>query len=686
MEKLLEVLIAIRDEVACLSVAELILGHWPSHARALHVKCTIEEPEPVPYAPKGIDKLEPKHVRLKFIDKRKASEEDLDDDVKVKRSNRNIDLHLAEASWVGLVDALLDILHPLSGCGSEVGVEKTLRSGDVRLKICLPHSLDRSTAFMERKELASTTVCGNTSLVDSNTENSSSFKEKEVSGLDEHPQERRSTRLERLRSRKPGKEELDYSTSKDLARVVTQYLEPFISNAMENKDTDHSTGNSVSYPDRENSWGLDCNDVHTFLVETSCNYGAYHVSHMLLEKLSNTYPSYQDAFFKFLDLEKLTRHWGKDRSLECNLFLAELYFDFGSSSSDTSKQPEFMSEASYHLCKIIESVALEYPLNFSSVPKSDNCSSSLQGASRISSENSSNQQLFVENSLLTNNRSFWVRFFWLSGQLSLRDGNKAKACEEFCISLSLLEKKNDGNDSPSLVCLPHCRVLKRLTLDRILHEINVLKVDLLMESAVPEMFEKEMYEECITLLSPLLFGVQEVDHNALSLHFSGRKDAGITSVELAAIDVLIKSCEKENHLDIEIYLNSHQRKLQILMAAAGMHEYFTSNKSFREKSEAKALSDIETKDGASSHGNHLVAEEVKAISQCISQVKNSIEHSGDCVSQYLFLITVLCCYFFMYQVISSFKIEKLIKPLDDLVYNGKVCKTNFLKFIQLILH
>ncbi|XP_023523986.1 uncharacterized protein LOC111788067 [Cucurbita pepo subsp. pepo] len=629
MEKLLEVLIAIRDEVACLSVAELILRHWPSHARALHVKRTIEEPEPVPYAPKGIDKLEPKHVRLKFTDKRKASEEDLDEDVKVKRSKRNIDLHLAEASWVGLVDGLLDILRPLSGCGSEVEVEKPLRSGDVGLKICLPPSLDCSTAFMERKELASTSISGNTSLADSNTENSSSFKEKEASGLDEHPQERRSTRLERLRSRKPGIEELDYSTSKDLARVVTQYLEPFISCVLGTKDTDHDTRKSVSYPDQESKWDSDCYDVHTFLVENSCNYGAYHVSHMLLEKLSRTYPSFQDAFFKFLDLEKLTRHWGKDRSLECNLFLAELYFDFGSFSSDTSKQSEFMSEASYHLCKIIELVALEYPLNLSSVLKSDNGSSSLQGDSRISSENSSNQHLFVENSLFTNNRSFWVRFFWLSGQLSLWDGNKAKACEEFCISLSLLENKNDVHDSVSLVCLPHCRVLKRLTLDRLLYEINVLKVDLLMENAVPEMFEKEMYEECITLLSPLLFGVDELDLDALSLHFSGRKDAGVTSVELAAIDVLIKSCEKENRLDMEIYLNSHQRKLQILVAAAGMHEYFTSSKSFREKSEAKALSDIETKDSASSHCNHLVAEEVKAISHCISQVKNSIEHSGD---------------------------------------------------------
>jgi calcineurin-binding protein cabin-1 len=53
MEKLLEVLIAIGDEVACLSVAELILRHWPSHSRALHVRNTIEESEPLPFAPEA---------------------------------------------------------------------------------------------------------------------------------------------------------------------------------------------------------------------------------------------------------------------------------------------------------------------------------------------------------------------------------------------------------------------------------------------------------------------------------------------------------------------------------------------------------------------------------------------------------------------------------------------------------
>lgn len=78
MEKLLEVLIAIRDEVAALSMAELILRSWPSHSRALDVKNTIQQSDPIPFAPRGIDLLEPKHARLTFPEKRKRKDENSD--------------------------------------------------------------------------------------------------------------------------------------------------------------------------------------------------------------------------------------------------------------------------------------------------------------------------------------------------------------------------------------------------------------------------------------------------------------------------------------------------------------------------------------------------------------------------------------------------------------------------------
>lgn len=63
MEKLMEVLIAIGDEVQCLGVSKRLLEKWPSHSRAMHVMNAIERSES---GPQGFDKLEPEHPRLKF--------------------------------------------------------------------------------------------------------------------------------------------------------------------------------------------------------------------------------------------------------------------------------------------------------------------------------------------------------------------------------------------------------------------------------------------------------------------------------------------------------------------------------------------------------------------------------------------------------------------------------------------
>lgn len=626
MEKLLEVLIAIGDEVACLSVAELILRHWPSHSRALHVKNTIEESELVPFAPRGIDKLEPKHVRLKFLDKRKATDENLDESIVLKKLNQNIELHLAEASWGALADALLEILLPLNGCGSEMGAEKVYRSGDVRLSIYLPSSSENVIGAVERRGLDLTPVGENMPLGDCDTERASIVKEKEANILEEQLHERRSTRLERLRSRKPGKEELDSATSKDLAKVVIQYLEPFITGGPGTKNTFHAAGCS-------NPLDSEYSDVSRFVRETSKNYGAYHMGHLLLEEAARRGLMHQDAFVKFLELEKLTRHWGKDRTPECNLFLAELYYDLGSSFSSASKLTEFMSEASYHLCKIIESVALDYPFHLSCVSGIENCSSikSFEGTNGVSTNKSIHGDSLLDSSFLTNKSCFWVQFFWLSGRLSILDCNKAKAHEEFCIALSLLAKKENMNDSLCVVQLPHCKVIKELTTDMILHEINILKVDFLMEKSLNDMIEKESYLECINLLAPLLFSAKDVHLDALPSPSFDTKGEGITSVELSALDILIRACEKIKPIDVELVLNCHRRKLQILMVATKMDKCLDSCKPFHQKSGSKTLSgsDLELKESASKHCNCLVAEEVKAISQCVSEVKNFIGKTGD---------------------------------------------------------
>ncbi|XP_077210122.1 tetratricopeptide repeat (TPR)-like superfamily protein isoform X2 [Tasmannia lanceolata] len=644
MEKLLEVLIAIGDEVACLSVAELILRHWPSHTRALHVKATIEESDPIPFAPRGIDKLEPKHVRLKFPGKRKSTGDDIDENVTSKRRNQNIELQLAEASWPALLDAVLSILLPTKGSSSETSenshfTEKMDRYGDVRISIHLPLSSEIVMDSLEGKEVSTTAICENVSSSDY--------------GFEEHPQERRSTRL---RSRKPGKEESDFANSKDLSKVVLQSLEPFIVDRLGAKDPDCAEIYSVPGPSGVvgNLSDLECNDVRGFIMEASNNYGAYHMAHLLLEEVAHKNLPYQEIYIKLLELEKLTRHWGQDRTAECNLFLAELYFDVGSCCGNESKCSHFFCEASYHLCKVIELVALDCPshltrtYNMNTNSKIDletngsvrmgthldfmdgygNISSngSSQNSSILDVENSSCQETVVNNSLLTNKRNFWVRFFWLSGRLSLSSGDKGKAYEEFCVCLSLLKSERSENDTQGLVPLPHCKLVRGLTVERVMHEIHLLEVDSLLKKTTGEMIEKGMYLECVKLLSPLLLYTKDVYLDLLPGDYN--EDKGATSVELLALDVLISACENAKPMEIEAYLNCHRRKLHILTVAAGM-VLPASHKALHKNSMSKTTVafELDSVENMQKHWNHIVAEEVKAIFRSASHVKNFIDQN-----------------------------------------------------------
>ncbi|XP_058189790.1 calcineurin-binding protein 1 isoform X2 [Rhododendron vialii] len=619
MEKLLEVLIAIGDEVASLSVAELILKHWPSHSRALHVKNTIEESEPIPFAPRGIDKLEPKHVRLKFLDKRKLRDQNLEEGIASKKLNQNIELQLSEASWTSLADALLRILHPPTECISEQGSDKLHKSGDIRLDIKLTHCPENSMGCMDRNGPSVISIGESMSVNDCTPEKASISREKETNFYEEQPQERRSSRLERLRSRKPGKEELDFANRKDLGKVVFQLLEPFILGGEGDQDSNNVASCSVPCPDAQDT---ESDDVTRFVREASKNYGAYHMGHLLLEEVASRAISYRDTFTKFLELEKLTRQWARDRTPECSLFLAELYYEFGSHSSDNSRSSDdLMAEASYHLCKIIESVALDYPFHVSGVFGDETIS--LTGISQCNPETS-----VGTSCLLTDKCSFWIRFYWLSGRLSILEGNKAKAQQEFSISLSLLTNKEHMDNPLGSLHLPHSKYSKELTVDRVLHEINLLEVDFLLKKPISEMIEKERHLECVDLLAPLLFSTKDI-HLGISC-VADNKGEDVASVELEALDILIKACEKAKPMDSEVFLNCHRRKLQILLVAAGMDECLASRKSIHKMSELKPLSACETEanESPSKHWNQLVAEEVRAISLCASQMKNFIDSSG----------------------------------------------------------
>ncbi|KAF5192614.1 Calcineurin-binding protein [Thalictrum thalictroides] len=685
MEKLLEVLVAIRDETACLSIAELILRYWPSHSRALHVKNTIEELDSVPFSPRGIDKLEPKHVRLTFSEKRKRIDSNAKEGSASKRVGKNMELHLAEASWEALADAILGILLPIKRSSElwtksskqdlvngnigldrasvtdtdsqEAGVqvlhtseeichsENLDKCKDIRLNIHLPLNSEIRTSSESKRQIVIPT-CETVSTNECGMETNRTVKEKEGLSCEEHPQERRSTRLERLRSRKPGKEELDFATSKDLAKVVVRVLEPFVLSKPGTKEFNQAVNDAAAPNFLAHLSDTEHDEVTRFVSGASKNYGAYHLGHLLLEDVARRKLPYQDGFVKFLELEKLTRNWGQDRTIDCCLFLAELYYDYGLCSADESKKSVSLSEASYQLCKVIETVSLDSPVDWNSVfrfntdsrmttymsqlktnrGKSECTSgneillltnSSQEIAGRTIADDSVSHELILDNSILTNKSSFWVRFFWLGGCLSILASDKVKAYEELCISLALLRKNKTADGLPGSVLRPHCKFARKLSVERVLHEIHLLKVGLLLEKTLNEMIDKQMYLDCVYLLAPLLLSTEEVYLNFSPGGCVGGE--GVVPSELSALDILIKACEKAKPMDIEVYLKCHRRKLQMLLVAAGMAEQKACIPKPGSAFEMKTVESI------SPHWTNLVAEEVKAISRCASQVKNFID-------------------------------------------------------------
>ncbi|KAL1210294.1 Calcineurin-binding protein 1 [Cardamine amara subsp. amara] len=595
MEKLLEVLIAIGDEVSCLSVANLILRHWPSHSRALHVKHSIEETDTAPLAPKGIDRLEPRHVRLKFLGKRKVSDMNQEKVAATKKLKKRVQVKLPEASWVALINTLLGIVHPSS---ETVGI-----SADIPIIIELAFSTEAMHA-LEKKDHCVESDSSVVPVKDCNIEREigGAVKEKEHAVSEEHPQERRSTRLERLRNQKPEKEELEFDNSKDPSSGILQYLETFVLERGFSRVSAGSLCLKESDPISEHTV------VSNFVKETSENYGAYHMAHLLLEYIASKCEHLsRDTALKILELEKLTRHWGRDRKPECTLFLAELYYDLDSERSDIPDEskrsdipdcPSCMVEVAYHLSKIVESGSLDYA--------SDSTPISWEESITDSSLKSFQGDQTAKEVLDYSKKAFWVRYFWLNARLSILEDNKAKAHTEFFRCLSLLDKVGIGECS-ILIQLPHCRRIRELHINRIIHEINLLKIDFLLEKTIPELMEKELYSECVNLLATLLF--------PNNFPASAVKTEGTSSVELSALDVLIKACQKSKSIDMEVYMNCHRRKLQVILESTGMGESVVAPKtSYKNSSES---------------WDQLVAEEVKAILLCISQVKNFLDQPGN---------------------------------------------------------
>lgn len=696
MEKLLEVLIAIRDEVACLSVANLILRSWPSHHRALHVKKTIEDAEPVPFAPRGIDILEPKHAKLKFSKKRKSADDAMHQETRTKKSKQNVTLQLIEAKWMALLDGILSFLTANNAKVDEdhgANTESRCLDSEGSVKGLAYNMMDVVLSTDTSKTVESAGGNGNDVYHDGESVPShdckTTVKDKEVNSDREHPHERRSTRLERLRSRKSGKDENE-SSGKDISHAITQFLDSFIVKVPSTTEKIDCSGNAdTSNPetliytsDRE------ANDVKQFLCKISTNYGPHHIGYLLLEEIAHLNIPFQDYFVKFIELDKLTRSWAQDRSALCSLFLAELYYDRALCSGSPSTSSE-LSDSSYHLCKIIESVALELPFNTSIGDMNSTgfdldmgnrgaevCShAKTERSASDMSKNSVDSDKSVFSNMLCDeisehdpssntNRAFWIRFFWLSGCLSLSSDCKEKAYKEFNIALSLLSS-NEAQSSREFILLPHSKLVKFLTADRILREINLIKLDSLLWNN-DENIDKITHTEFKELLPPLLLSTKDVYvGNAYGTPSESEK---VISLELCALDVLISACEKAKPMSIQIYLDSHRRKMQVLTVAAGMVGSVTPGKS---------SSDADFVEAMNRNRLESVVEAVKDISRNATKAKGFTDQCDTSVS-HLFICLCISLIIILRQVFTMLgtlstklhfyinAISTLLCPLKDI--------------------
>lgn len=507
-------------------------------------------------------------------------------------------MQLTEATWSALLDRTLSIL----------------TSADVHsycsVKVYIDGGMFKESDDMD-KNIIGSTPCA---------------KEKEASSTDKEQQshERRSTRLERLRSRKSGKDE--FESGRD-TNVISQNLEQFILKQASTKEVNCSSP-SFQAPDVSMyTPEIEANDVKQFieLIPEKCN--AVKLGNLLLEEFADLALPCRDYFVKLPELDRLTRQWGKKRTQCCHMYLAEVCFDLGSRPNNKLRREEFLSDSNYHICKIIEYVASNLPepvikeglLNGTNANKilkeihnapqnkddseTDNTvvneipsTSANKDTTDKEDDNSAKQESSDDVS------SFWARFYWISGCLSLASGDKGRAYDEFDRAISLLKQP---------VFLPHCMNEKLLTIDRINCELNSIKLDFLLRDE-NELIKKVPHTECIKLLPPLLFSTKDVkseSHEAVAL-------------EVSALDLLISACEKEEKMKLDVYLECHKRKLQLLTAVAGMD---------------KLTSDLENVESVKSRQIEKIVGIVRDLSKSSGLVKSFVG-KGDSDVSLIFLI------------------------------------------------
>ncbi|XP_024373289.1 calcineurin-binding protein 1 isoform X1 [Physcomitrium patens] len=775
MEKLVEILIAVGDESACLSVAKRLLKLSPSHPRALQIQHAIEQgvsmrpfdgpksghetSSVLKIGPRGFDLLQPEYFGLSFDNKRKLENAYETVQHQKKRKVHSIDVHLPEASWFALVNAVTDVLKGgrfwkddepslntqivVSPGGNQseqqkaasAGISAGLVNATVKFSVhkshpiivdlnseykeqvageeaelisedCLNSSSTKTSEEVSREGLGVAPVLAeprvesaseNRAEGHKDVENASVHQKQQGTGekqeasklpdlmkpsdptteWDQPSQERRSTRLEKLRScRRLDKEGEGFSHSSDPARALKKALEPFViyildpsTNVTEeslsavNPKSISGSNKSAQAEGQQIRDGGQCikgeeeKAVLRFLNEVASNSGIFHVAQQLLERVVASGPSQRKSLSWLLFLEKLTRMWAAERSAACSLFLAEVYMDMATSATNDTTASKCFHDCNYNVCRLIEnatsrgtddkermaSAGVDSNLGSNGVTEKSEVDSMEIASGRVEFTNCLQDLLtsvqFPTNSKLSSNLSpidlspldvrydwsFWARFHWLSGRLWVHSGQWEQAHREFERCQSILEY-HERTGSCALIFLPHCKLDKEISLDRVHGKLHELRVENILKHSAAKLLEKGQYEDLIRLLKPVLLGGNDRSSN---ISTSGsddpkRGDASVSSHELKGLEMLITACENIKPPNLVLGLQCRELRLRLLSRAAGLAEVKIGDDNDSSFTTLDTEVDV-TQATPSGPWSKLVAEEIHHISHGAALLSEKLE-------------------------------------------------------------
>ncbi|KAG0581073.1 hypothetical protein KC19_4G222800 [Ceratodon purpureus] len=773
MEKLVEILIAVGDESACLSVAKRLLKLSPSHPRALQIQQAIEQGVSArsfessrtgqeSYSghkiyPKGFDLLEPEYFSLSFVCKRKLEDAHELEQQQKKRKVHVIDVNLPEASWFALVNAVTDVLkggrfwndnesmpnaqilvspggnQPEQQNPASAGVSAGLVNAAVKFTVHKsnpvivdlnseykelgageetdmqyqdPHSNPTKTPEeVDREELGVSPLPAEpkTELAteiriegQKDVESASTQQKNQGSGerveasrpldstkppdlvteWDQPSHERRSTRLEKLRSgsgRRLDKEGEGLSHSNDPARALKKTLEPFVipvldrptstsqsvaERIIKDEPLSGSNSSSISGPSKSaqgeghqkgngghHPKGGEEKVVLRFLKEVADNSGIFHVAQLLLERVVASGSSQRKSLSWLLFLEKLTRMWAADRSAACSLFLAEVYMDMATSATNDTTASQCFQDCNYNVCCLIESATSHRPNENERRPGgldadrgNVGASGNPEGGSREPSSGRADVPTFSMDKLLNNvnftessplderyDWSFWTRFHWLSGRLWVHSGQWEQAYREFERCQRILEYQERGG-SCAVVLLPHCKLDKEISSDRVHGKLHELRVENILKHSAAKLLENGQYEELIHLLKPVLLEGNGRSSNSTTCASDDLKrgDAAVSSHELKGLEMLISACENIKPPNLVLALQCRELRLRLLCRAAGLAEVKIGDDNDSSFTSLDTEVDV-TQATPSGPWSKIVAEEIHHISHCATLLSEAIE-------------------------------------------------------------